>query len=63
MKYLFLLGVVSITQAAPDKWNYKMNGEDWAELRDISDNECGGKNQSPINLVTGLDNVVNSKDD
>ena len=32
-------------------WNYKTNnGEDWPDLKDVTDNQCAGSNQSPIDL-------------
>lgn len=31
-------------------WNYKQNGKDWPDLKDLKDNNCGGKKQSPIDL-------------
>ena len=34
---------------AAQEWDYASNGADWADL-DIADNECGGANQSPIDL-------------
>ena len=36
---------------AAQEWNYDLNGSDWADL-DIADNECGGANQSPIDLIS-----------
>lgn len=39
--------------ATAGEWNYDSNGSDWADL-DLGDveNQCGGGNQSPINLVS-----------
>ena len=37
--------------AGATEWNYDSNGSDWANL-DIADNECGGANQSPIDLIS-----------
>lgn len=37
--------------AAATEYNYDSNGSDWATL-DIADNECGGANQSPIDLLS-----------
>ena len=31
-------------------WDYKLNGDDWPNLTDVQNNECGGTNQSPIDL-------------
>ena len=36
--------------AAANEYNYESNGSDWADL-DIENNECGGTNQSPIDLI------------
>ena len=35
--------------SAAHAWGYEENGKNWPKLT-MSDNECGGKNQSPINL-------------
>jgi len=42
--------------AAASTYNYDNNGADWPDL-DIANNECGGTNQSPINLVYGNANA------
>lgn len=57
MRALFLAGVTN----GAATWNYKTNGADWPSL-DIPDNECGGSNQSPIDLKNDW-KVVHPKTD
>ena len=47
--------------AAASTFDYAQNGADWADL-DIADNECGGTNQSPINLVYGKNQKAAQKE-
>ena len=37
--------------AAANEWNYQNNGSDWPDLV-IENNECGGPNQSPVDLTS-----------
>lgn len=36
--------------AGEGDWDYKQNGKDWPNLKNIKDNNCGGTKQSPIDL-------------
>jgi len=44
------------------EWNYDLNGADWADLALVGNN-CGGLNQSPIDLKTSGWPTINSKED
>jgi carbonic anhydrase len=47
--------------ALDDAWDYSQHGTNWASLS-ITDNNCGGKAQSPINLISRADNANFNKE-
>ena len=53
------------TSAVEKGWNYEKNGADWAKLTDIATNECGTRNQSPIDLPMEVadDKIFDTYDD
>ena len=57
------LGYVSA--AGADNWDYKKDGKDWGTLTGIANNECGNRNQSPIDLPMTVpdDKIYNARDD
>ena len=46
-------------------WDYKQDGKDWGSLTGIANNECGARNQSPIDLPSSVpdDKIYKARDD
>jgi len=49
-------GSARIPYRAPDNWDYKFHGDDWDKL-----GECGGPNQSPVDLTKYMDGQGQTK--
>ena len=65
MKLTNIALLASTASAAAGDYDYKKQGADWKDLKDIKDNSCGGVNQSPINLPLTLpkDKIYDWEDD
>ena len=48
---MFKLSSFTFATVAVAAWDYKLNGDDWPDLTDVQNNECGSTNQSPIDLT------------
>jgi carbonic anhydrase len=46
--------LASSASAAGGQYDYKKQGADWPDLKDVGNNECGGTNQSPIDLPLSM---------
>lgn len=55
-KAAILIGLAAAGVDDHGPWNYKQNGADWPgiNLGGNEKNECGGRNQSPIDLTANL---------
>jgi carbonic anhydrase len=51
------LAALFTTTVLGASWNYKKNGLDWPSYKDMKNNECNGRNQSPIDLTSSVANV------
>ena len=62
---MLLLGSAAAEFNPNAKWNYELNGKRWAELKSVGNNECGGDNQSPIDLTFDIpeENRLTSEED
>ena len=58
-----LIGMVYA--AGGSGYDYKTNGKDWPNLTNIAKNECGGSNQSPIDLTYDMESSdeLDTRDD
>jgi len=58
LRAVTFLAILSIVQGVDlYKWNYTRNGQDWTQIPDLmllAINNCGGVNQSPIDLKGGV---------
>jgi carbonic anhydrase len=64
MKFSLISTLALFTSSAnAASWDYKTNGADWPNLTGVDGNNCGGTNQSPIDLKTDGWPTYDAKDD